>query len=245
MNDASMIQPTLAAQQEIEHGMAAHPARKGLLFNLAVTVLEVGGAILVFHIVKANGGGDVGAYLAGSLAPILGALVIWIRARKFSGASAAIFAFAVLSALVAIVGSTEPKVLLYKDCGVTAAIGLIFGLSCIFAPRPVLFYFAQRYGTDGTRDGMAVFDKMWVAYDGFRRSLYQISALWAVVFLVQAGVTAAIIAATPFSTGYNYDQILPIVAFVLAGGMTVVLSAKAKRAGAARAIAARERSLQQ
>lgn len=238
MTDSSMIKPGLAQQREIEQGMAAHPARKGLLFNVAVTVLEVGGAIVVFKVVKNQGGSDVKAYLIGSIAPVLGAVVVWIRSRKFSGASAAIFAFTVLSALVAIVGSTDPKVLLYKDCGVTAAIGLIFGLSCVLAPRPVLFYFAQRYGTDGTHDGMAVFDKMWIAYDGFRRSMYLISIAWAVIFLVQAGVTAAIIAATPFSTGYNYDQILPIVAFALAMTITAMLSAKAKRDGAARRRAA-------
>lgn len=224
----------VAQREEIEREMAAHPARKGMVFNVAVTVLEVGGAIAVFRVVKNSGGSDVGAYLAGSVAPIVGAGVVWIRARKFSGASAAIFAFTVLSALVAIAGSTAPKVLLYKDCGVTAAIGLIFGLSCLFAPRPVLFYFAQRYGTDGTREGMAVFDKMWMAYAGFRRSLYLISIAWASIFLLQAGVTAAIIAATPFSTGYNYDQILPIVAFVLAMAITAVLSARAKKEGQAR-----------
>ena len=63
---------------------------------------------------------DVASYLAGSIAPILGALMIWAKARKFSGASAAIFAFTLVSAFIALVGSTAPKVLLYKDCAATA-----------------------------------------------------------------------------------------------------------------------------
>ena len=37
--------------------------------------------------------------------------------------------------------------------------------------RPVMFYSVQRYGTGGTHDGMAVFDRMWVVYPGFRRTL--------------------------------------------------------------------------
>lgn len=209
------------------------------MFNVAVTVLEIGGAILAFHLVKSAGGSDVEAYLIGSVAPVLGALVVWIRAKKLSGASAAIFAFTLLSAAVAVVGSTDSKVLLYKDCAVTAAIGLIFGLSCFLAPRPVLFYFSQRYGSDGTSDGMAVYDKMWVAYPTFRKVMYQISAVWAAVFLVQAGVTALIIHATAFSTAYNYDQILPIVALVLAMGVTIVLARRAKKEGEARAAARR------
>jgi hypothetical protein len=117
----------------------------------------------LFHLAQSLGAGDVAAYLIGSIAPVLGAVAVWIRSRKFSGASAAIFAFTALSAVVAVVGSTDPKVLLYKDCATTALIGLIFGLSCVLMRRPLVFYFAQRYGTDGTREGMAAFDEMWAS----------------------------------------------------------------------------------
>lgn len=219
---------------EISRGLKEHPAKKGLVFNVAVTVLEIGGAIALFHVAKSSGASDVVAYLVGSIAPVVGALVVWARAKTFSGASAAIFAFTALSAVVALLGSTDSKVLLYKDCATTALIGLVFGVSCVVLPRPVMFYFAQRYGTDGTKEGMAAFDQMWVAYPGFRRSMYQISIVWAVVFLVQAGITAWIVASTTFSVAYNWDQILPIVAFVVAMGLTAVISRRAQREGQAR-----------
>lgn len=221
-------------RDEITRELKAHPAKKGLAFNIAVTVLEIGGAIGLFHIARSMGGSDVVAYLVGSIAPVLGALVIWARSKKFSGASAAIFAFTALSAVVALVGSTDPKVLLYKDCATTALIGLVFGLSCVLMPRPVMFYFAQRYGTDGTGEGMAVFDKMWAAYPGFRRSMYQISIVWATVFLVQAGVTALIIRSTTFNSAYTWDQTLPIAALVVAMVLTAIISRHAQRAGKAR-----------
>ncbi len=227
-----------ADRDEITRELKAHPAKKGLVFNIAVTVLEIGGAIGLFHIARSMGGSDVVAYLVGSSAPVLGALVIWARSKKFSGASAAIFAFTALSAVVAIVGSTDPKVLLYKDCATTAVIGLVFGLSCVLMPRPVVFYFAQRYGTDGTSAGMSAFDKMWVAYPGFRRSMYQISIVWAAVFLVQAGVTALIIRSTTFNTAYTWDQTLPIVALGVAMVFTAIISRRAQRAGKARQAAA-------
>jgi hypothetical protein len=224
---------------EIERELKAHPAKKGMAFNIGVTLLEIGGAIALFHLVKGLGGSDVAAYLSGSAAPVLGAVAVWIRSKKFSGASAAIFAFTALSAAIAVVGSTNSKVLLYKDCASTALVGLVFGLSCVLMRRPVLFYFAQRYGTDGTNGGMAAFDKMWVAYPGFRRTIYQISVVWAVVFLVQAGVTALIVASTSFDTAYNWDQILPIVAVVVAMGATAMISRRAQREGNARRAAAR------
>ena len=164
----------------------------------------------------------------------MGGLAIWIKARKFSGASASIFAFTAVSAIIALVGSTNPKVLLYKDCAATALIGLIFLGSCLVARKPLVFYMAQRYGTDGTHDGMATFDKMWDAYQDFRTGMYVISYWWAALFVIQAAVTALIIRQTRFSTAYNYDQILPLVATALGIVGSIALGRYFARRGRAR-----------
>lgn len=182
-----------------------------MAFNILVTVVEIGGSIALFHLARGMGASDVGSYLIGSIAPVVGGCMVWAKARKFSGASAAIFAFTALSAVVALVGSTSPKVLLYKDCAATALIGLIFLGSCVLVHKPVVFYMAQRYGTDGTHDGMANFDRMWDTYRDFRTGMYVISYLWAALFLIQAAGTALIIRQTSYSTAYNYDQTLPLV----------------------------------
>lgn len=207
------IVPTV--HDEIAQGLKEHPAKKGMAFNALVTLIEIGGSIGLFHLAKGLGASDVVSYLAGSIAPVVGGLLIWIKARKFSGASAAIFAFTAISAIIALIGSTNPKVLLYKDCATTALIGLIFLGSCFLARKPVVFYMAQRYGTDGTHDGMATFDKMWGAYRDFRTGMYVISYWWAALFLIQAAVTALIIHQSSFSAAYNYDQILPVAAIGL------------------------------
>jgi hypothetical protein len=200
---------------QIAQGLKDHSARKGLPFNLLVTAVEVGGTILLFHIARNDGASDVVSYLVGSIAPVAGALMIWFKARKFSGASASIFAFTGVSAIIALLGSGSPKVLLYKDCATTALIGLIFLGSCVFVRKPLAFYMAQRYGTDGTHDGMAVFDTMWGLYRDFRMGMYVTSMLWAAVFLIQAGATALIVRENSYSVAYNYDQVLPLVATAL------------------------------
>ena len=204
-----------SVHDQIALGLKEHPAKKGLTFNVLVTVLEIGGSITLFHVAQRRGASDVTSYLVGSLAPVLGGLAVWIKARRFSGASAAIFAFTFLSAAIALVGSGNPKVLLYKDCATTALIGLVFLGSCVLARKPLVFYFAQRYGTDGTHDGMQVFDAMWDAYPDFRKGMYLTSYWWAILFLVQASVTALVIRQTPYATAYNFDQALPVVATAL------------------------------
>jgi hypothetical protein len=200
---------------EIAQGLKDHPAKKGIPFNAVVTLIEIGGSIGLFHLAKGLGASDVVSYLAGSIGPVAGGLVIWIKARRLSGASASIFAFTAVSAIIALIGSTDSKVLLYKDCAATALIGLIFLGSVALARRPVVFYLAQRYGTDGSHGGMATFDKMWSIYPDFRTGMYVTNYWWAALFLIQAAVTALIIRQASFSTAYNYDHILPLVATAL------------------------------
>jgi len=115
-------EPTV--HDHIAQGLKEHQARKGMRFNILVTAVEVGGSIALFHFAQGMGATDVVSYLIGSIAPLVGGLMVWVKARKFSGASAAIFSFTALSAVIALIGSHAPKVLLYKDCAVTALIGL-------------------------------------------------------------------------------------------------------------------------
>jgi uncharacterized membrane protein len=226
------IVPTV--HDEIAQGLKDHPAKKGMFFNALVTLIEIGGSVGLFHLARGLGASDVVSYLVGSIGPVVGGLAIWIKARKFSGASASIFAFTTISAIIALIGSTDSKVLLYKDCATTALIGLIFLGSCLLARKPVVFYMAQRYGTDGTHEGMATFGKMWSTYRDFRTVIYVISYWWAALFLIQAAVTALIIRQASFSTAYNYDQILPLVATGLGILGSIALGRRSARKGQAR-----------
>jgi len=229
-------EPTV--HDQIAQGLQEHPAKKGMVFNILVTVVEIGGSIALFHLAQRMGADDLVSYLIGSIAPVLGGFMVWAKARKFSGASAAIFAFTGLSAIIALVGSTTPKVLLYKDCMATALIGLIFLGSCVLVHKPVVFYMAQRYGTDGTHDGMAIFDSMWDTYRDFRTGMYVTGYLWAALFLIQAAGTALIIRQTSYSTAYNYDQILPLVATGLGILGSVAIGRYFTKKGKARGAAA-------
>lgn len=96
-----------------------------------------------------------------------------------------------------------------------ALIGLIFLASCALGRKPLVFYMAQRYGTDDTHEGMAIFEAIRDVSRDFRTCMYVISYLWAVLFLIQAAGTALIIRQTRFSTAYNYDRILPWAAIGL------------------------------
>jgi hypothetical protein len=228
---------------QIAQGLRDHPAKKGMGFNVLVTLVEIGGSIALFHLAHRLGASDVVSYLVGSIGPVVGGIAIWVKARKFSGASAAIFAFTAISGVIALVASSNPKALLYKDCATTALIGLIFLGSGVLVRKPLVFYMAQRYGTDGTHDGMVTFDAMWDNYQDFRRGMYVTTYLWAALFLIQAAGTALIIRLASFSIAYNYNQILPLVAAALGILGSIVIGRYYARKGRARgAVAHAERA---
>jgi hypothetical protein len=228
----------LAVHEQIALGLREHPAKKGLRFNILVTAVEIGGSIGLFHLAQRMGANDVASYLIGSIAPVVGGFMVWAKARKFSGASAAIFAFTALSAVIALIGSTHPKVLLYKDCAVTALAGLIFLGSCVLFRKPVVFYMAQRYGTDGTHDGMAIFDTMWDVSPDFRTGMYVISYLWTALCFIEAAGAALIVRQTGYSTAYTYDQTLLLAATALGIVGSIAIGRYYAKKGKARGAAA-------
>ena len=187
-----------------------------------MTGLDVGVAIAAFDVARALGASEAVAYLVGGIGPVAGAVAVWLRARTLSGASLAILAFTVLSALAALIGGRDPRVLLYKDAVVTALIGLIFACSLLFA-RPLSFYFGQRFATDGTPSGVAAFDAMW-RYPLFRRAHHVITAVWAATYVLEATAKTIVIRRADFSTAYTTSQVMPLVATGLAIALTVAVA---------------------
>ncbi|MGH3414087.1 MAG: VC0807 family protein [Sciscionella sp.] len=203
--------------------------RNGVIFNIVVTVIDVVVAIVAFDLARRTGASEAVAYFIGCIGPLLGSLVVWLRARELSGASMAVLAFTVLSAVAVVVGSRTPAMLLYKDAVVTGLVGLIFAGSMLF-PRPLAFYFGQRYGTDGTHQGMERFDQLW-QYPLFRRAQYACTAVWAIIFLAEAIGKAYLIHSLGFDTAYTWTQILPFIATAVALLLTFVMVKHYRTAG--------------
>lgn len=207
--------------------------RSGLWFNVTVTALDAGVAVVAFQLARHAGASESSAYLIGSVGPLLGAVAVWVRGRELSGASLALLAFTVLSSVLALVGSRDADVLLYKDAAATGLTGLIFAGSMLF-PRPLAFYFGQRYATDGTHAAMEQWRTLW-QYQVFRRAMYAVTTVWAAVYLVEAAIKGYLIHSRGFDAAYTWTQVLPWVATGVAAALTVVLARHYQRVGEAQA----------
>jgi len=103
-------------------------------------------------------------------------------------------------------------------------------------------WFGQRFAGGGTREGDAWWKDMWDTYPTFRRSQRVITAVWAVVLLLEAVVKAIAIRLSDYQTGFVWDQILPVVAFVIALALTIWIAKRSQAEGMRRRDAARRES---
>lgn len=208
-------------------------AKSGIWFAVVLTGFEIGASIAFFQYAISHGASDVGAYLWACLAPLIGAAAYFLRTRDLSGASIAILVFNALSALVAVIGRTDAKMLLYKDSIATGIVGLIFAVSLMFA-KPLAYWFGQRFAGGGTREGDAWWENMWNSYPLFRRAQRIISLTWAVTLLVEAIIKAIIIKRTDYQTAFVWDQILPMIASVIAMTLTIWIAKRSRAEGVRR-----------
>lgn len=208
-----------------------HTSAQGNLFMWILSAAEIIASILVVHGVTSHGGSEFAAYLWSLIPPVVGGLIYWAKTRVFGGASVAILAFNLLSAAVTLLGSHDPKVLLYKDCYVTAIIGLIFAASTVVG-KPVTYWYGQRFATGGTPEGIAWWRNLWANTPGFRALQRRICLVWAAIMLVEAGSKAFAISRNSFEGAYIWTQVLPIAAIVI--GVLVTVKMVRRTVGRAR-----------
>lgn len=204
---------------------------RALVLNLLLTaVFDIGVAILAFRLARSWGASEQVAYVVSCAGPLIMIGITWARARTLSGVSMVIIAFQLLSAVAAFVGGSDPRLLLVKDSIVTGGFGLVTLLSTLL-PRPLMFFFGMKFGTDGTAAGAAWWQGLW-QYPSFRRSQYVINTMWGVGFLVEAAVRILLAYTVDFDTAYTAGQILPFV--VLAGLITatMVIGQRVRKAAA-------------
>lgn len=221
------------------HHAATPPAappnfdRGGLLLSLALTaVFDVGVALVAFAFARQWGASDTVAYLAAGIGPLIMILITWIRARTLSGASVVILLYVVLSSVAALIGGTDPRLLLTKESLVTGGFGLACLLSVVFG-KPLMFYFGAKFATDGTEAGARMWSGLW-RYPDFRSSQYRINTAWGVGFLVEAALRIAVAYSVPsFSLANAIVTILPFL--FLAGLFAYTLSVARRTRAAAMA----------
>jgi intracellular septation protein A len=208
--------------------------RRAMMLGFLLTaVFDVGVALVAFRVAKHLGADDRIAYLASAIGPAIMLVITWIRARTLGGASVVILLFLLFSAAATFIGGGDPRLLIAKDSVVTGA----FGAACLLStllPRPLMFYFGAKFGTDGSREGIRYWSGLW-RYPDFRRSMYLINTAWGVGFLIEAAVRILVAyTVSSFQTANTIATILPFAFLAVLITYTIWVGNRTRAAAQAR-----------
>jgi len=217
-------------------------SKRSLFASLALTVVfDIGLAILAFSVAQSQGASDTVAYLIASVGPLAGMFANWIRTHKLGGVSLVIMATILISAAVSLIGSQDARILLLKDSALTGGFGLVTLISAMpVFPKPLMFFFGLKFGTDGTRGGIQEWYNLWDKYPTFRKGQYRINTVWGVSFLLEALIKAVCSLALPYAVAFTVSQIFPFLVLAAVIFWTIRYGNKQRQQGEERAAQAQQ-----
>lgn len=199
-------------------------------------VFNVVAPIVTYNILTGRGWTEFAALLLSSAWPVVDTVVSLAWRRHIDEFAVVTLVFLVITALVTLVGTHSARALLVKDSAVTG----LFGALCIatlLAPRPLMFYFGRKFGTDGTAESVAHFNSLW-QYPDFRRAMRRMTTVWGVAYLFEAALRVVLVYALSTGTMVTVSPILIYGFLVALIFWTIRFSNRTKAEGKARAAAA-------
>lgn len=208
--------------------------------NLALTVIfDIGLAIVLFQVARKFGASEFVAYLAASVGPLVGMVIGLIRSKKVDGVAIIVLANLLISAAVTFIGGTDGRTLLLKDAVISGAFGLVILISAIpIFPKPLMFFFGLKFGTDGTKEGVALWYHWWDTVPEVRKGHRFINNVWGTTFVVEAGLKVAFAYLLPYNVAFSINHVAPYVALAVLIVWTMQYGKKMQRDGQKRRAAA-------
>lgn len=168
------------------------------------------GAVLpyiAFLVARHFGLSNVHALAIGSLFPIATIAATYAASRRIAAVSI-ITLTATLASLAASLWFNSTYLALLKNSLITGCVGLIF-LASLLAPRPLVFFLASEGGT-GKR---AEHEGFWQTRPGYRRTIREMTLIWAVVLIAEAATRAVLIPLLPIDIFLVVSEVMWIVVF--------------------------------
>jgi hypothetical protein len=174
-------------------------------------VFDLGGPLLTFSLLRADGMSDVSALIISGICPALGIAISALVDRRLD-----IIGVVVLAGLVVgtVLGLISHNARLYLLEG--AVPSLVFALACLGslrASKPLIYRFAVELIGPDTPKGRDVIGA-W-RYPGFRRAFQVITAAWGVAYLIEVAARLVVIEITSTGIALLFSKLTPYVCAVI------------------------------
>ena len=192
-----------------------------------IAVFDVGGPLLVYALLRANGVSAVISLVLSGILPAFGVLVSFARGRRLDAVGALVLLGIVIGTILGLV-SGNPRLVLLEGSVPTAVFGL-FCLATLRSSRPLMYRFALEFMGPDSEHGRE-FESLW-QYREFRHVFRVITVVWGAGYLVEAAARVAIVEATSTGNALLISKIFPYVMAALLGAWTYAYGRASKRRG--------------
>lgn len=201
---------------------------KSLLLSWGPTIVfSVVLPFITYAVLTDRGVTPAHALMLTAIWPVVELLVFFTIHRRVDEFSVIVLIFLGIG-LLSMVAFNSPFLLLVKESAVTGLFGIVLLVSLLL-PRPVMFYFGRKFGTDGSAEGVAYWNQLW-RHASFRRTQYTITAVWGVAFLAEALLRIGLAAVLPTSVMVAITSLLPIAVIAALVGWTIAYGKRARAA---------------
>ncbi|WP_433037619.1 VC0807 family protein [Actinomycetospora sp. CA-053990] len=168
---------------------------RGVLRSAAPVLVDVGGPLAVFGVLRLGGVATVPALVGAGSVSVVTLVVTVVRERRVS-AQTVLVALLVAAGLGLTLVTHDPRLLLVKASVVFAVVGSVMLASCRRG-RPLFYGYLEPLAAARHPEGAAGFAAGWAEVPRFRFLLRRMTAVWGATWLVESVLRVVIVYAFP------------------------------------------------
>jgi hypothetical protein len=173
-----------------------------------IVVFDIAAPLAAYNLLRSAGLTTVMSLILSGVFPAVPVSINAIRHRRIEAVGALVLAGIVVGSVLGLV-SHSARLVLVEGSVPTG----VFGVGCLgslWARYPLMFtFFTELLGPDSAKAiQMAA---LWRRYEGFRRDMRVITAVWGVAFLIEAALRVVIVFNTSTGTALTISKVTPFL----------------------------------
>jgi len=181
-----------------------------------IAIFDVGGPLLAYQLLRANGVGTVGALVLSGLFPAAAVIFGAVRQRRIDAVGALVLAGIVVGAILGLV-SDNPKLVLDEGSVGTGVFGLIC-LGSLATDKPLMYRLALEFIGPDSEQGREFVELR--QYQEFRRTFVVMTVVWGIAYLIEAATRVVIVQSVSTSTALAVSKTTPWAFLAVLGAWT-------------------------
>ncbi|HTW05766.1 MAG TPA: VC0807 family protein [Streptosporangiaceae bacterium] len=181
-----------------------------------IAIFDVGGPLLAYQLLRANGVGTVAALVLSGLFPAAAVIFGAVRQRRIDAVGALVLAGIVVGAILGLV-SDNPKLVLDEGSVGTGVFGLIC-LGSLATDKPLMYRLALEFIGPDSEQGREFVELK--RYKEFRRTFVVMTVVWGTAYLIEAAARIVIVQSVSTGTALAVSKTTPWAFLAVLGAWT-------------------------